>query len=279
METKFAFKSKEGRNEIFKTYDLWLERWTLPNEKFYVSTCFGNTFIIASGEKSAPPLILLHGSAMNSIMWLKDAQEFSQNYRVYAVDIPGEPGRSDEKQPPLEGSPHADWLNDVFKALSIEKASLIGISLGGWLSTKFAAAYPEKVDKLVLLAPGGIGPQRKSFMLTSLFYMIQGERGMRKLYKKVNGNQSIPEVMLKYQMLIGKNFNFRREMIPIFSDSELKGLNMPTALFVGEKDIMFHSSKTAIRLGSLLPHASINIMREAGHAVVDLADKILAFLG
>lgn len=53
---------------------------------------------------------------------------------------------------------------------------------------------------------------------------------------------------------------------------------MPTALFVGGKDIMLHSVKTATRLGNLLPHAKINIQPEAGHSIVNLPDKIMEFL-
>ena len=69
------------------------------------------------------------------------------------------------------------------------------------------------------------------------------------LFRIVNRNQNIPEVFLQYQKLIGENFNYRREIIPLYSDSELKQLTMPTILFVGEKDVIFHSTKTAKRLG------------------------------
>lgn len=58
-------------------------------------------------------------------------------------NISGEPGRSDEKQLPFDGPAYTDWLYDVFNALSIEKASFIGISLGAWLSIKFSVIYPK----------------------------------------------------------------------------------------------------------------------------------------
>ena len=101
---------------------------------------------------------------------------------------------------------------------------------------------------------------------------------MEKLYRKISGNQPIPEEVLQYQMLIGKYFNFRREQIPLFSDCELKRLTMPLILFVGEKDIMFQSVKTAERLRKLLPQATINFLPGAGHALINLVDEINAFL-
>lgn len=81
-----------------------------------------------------------------------------------------------------------------------------------------------------------------------------------------------------YQKLIRKNFNYRRETIPIFSDDELKLLTMPAVLFVGANDIMLHLDKTARRLGNLLPHVQINILPEAGHSNVNDVDKIIEWM-
>ncbi len=278
MKTKFAFRSPEGKAAVLAFYDAILAHWVSPNEKFYVDTRYGPTFVIAAGEKTAPPLILLHGSAMNSVMWMGDAAEYSKNYRVYAIDIPGEPGRSDEKQLPFIGPAFAEWMYDVLDALSIEKASFIGMSLGAWLAAKFAVNYPEKVEKLVLLCPGGIGPQKVSFLVSSALHRILGDKIMSRMFRKVNMDESIPEVFLTYQKLVGENFNYRREIIPLFSDAELKRLSMPAALYVGAKDVIFHSEKSAKRLGALLPHAKIHVLPEAGHAVINITDKISDFL-
>lgn len=278
MEKHIVFKTQEGKNDVIRHYDLFLEKWALAYEKLYVNTRYGKTFIIASGEKSNPPLILLHGSGMNSVMWLRDMQEYSHNYRVYAIDILGEPGKSDEKRPSLNGSYYAEWLKDVFDNLLLKKSNVVGISLGAWMAIKFSVSYPERVSKLALLCPSGVGPQNKSFIFKAMVHGIFGEKGIDKLYYKVNGNQPIPEEMLKYQKLIGKNFNYRREKIPIFSDNELKQLTMPIVLFVGAKDIMLYSNKSARRLGGLLPHAEINIYAEAGHSNVNDVNKIIAWL-
>ncbi|MCI1579776.1 MAG: alpha/beta hydrolase [Clostridium beijerinckii] len=275
MEMGKVFKTNEGKNDVIKFYDKFLQKLALSYEKFYVDTRYGKTFIIASGEKSNPPLILLHGSGMNSVMWLRDIKEYSKTYRVYAIDMLGEPGKSDENRPSLIGSSYAEWLKEVFENLSVERANIIGISLGAWLAIKFSVSYPEMASKLVLLCPSGVGPQKKSFIFKVIAYGILGEKGIDKLYYKVNGNQPIPEEMLKYQKLIGKSFNYRKETIPVFSDNELKLLTMPTVLFVGAKDIMLHSDKTARRLGNLLPHAQINILPKAGHSNVNDVNKIV----
>lgn len=275
MKNNKAFKTQHGRDEILKYYDKLLEKLTIPYERLNISTCHGNTFCIAAGELSAPPMVLLHGSSMNSCMWISDILKYHHTYRVYALDIPGEAGRSDERQLPFTTSDLDDWLYDVFNILSIDKAVLIGASLGAWLSAKFAISYPEKIDKLVLLCPAGIGTQNKKFIFTALFYMLLGKKGIRRLFKIINGNVEMPEIILKFQILIGKHFNTRKEPIPIFSDDEIKHLTMPVFLFVGAKDIMLHSIETADRMRKLVPHANINILPEAGHSIINLTDTIL----
>ncbi|WP_286149828.1 alpha/beta fold hydrolase, partial [Romboutsia ilealis] len=255
-----------------------LTKGSLEHEKIMVNTSYGETFIIAMGKKELPSLILLHGSGMNSSMWIKEMEEYSKTHRVYAVDMPGEPGKSDENQLPFGGDEFSNWLNDVFNELFIEKASIVGISLGAWLGTKFAIRYSDKVDKLILLCPAGIGPQKKSFIFKFLFYSIFGEKGIDKLYYKINGDKPIPEIMLNYQKLIAKHFNFRKVTIPIFTDNELRKLTMPVALFVGGKDVMLHSEKTANRLGSLLNHAEINFIQEEGHSIINQGNEIRKFL-
>ncbi|WP_218033923.1 alpha/beta fold hydrolase [Paenibacillus koleovorans] len=144
--------------------------------------------------------------------------------------------------------------------------------------TKRAIAHPRMVDKLVLLCPAGVGTQKTSFAFMALFNLLLGEKGMDRLYRKVNGGKPIPQVMIKYQKLIGKKFNFRRAHVPLFSDAELTQLTMPSALFVGLKDVMFHSLKTAQRYRSLVPNAKVNVLQEAGHTLIDLMDDILSFL-
>lgn len=279
MTNTVAFKTTEGKNAVYKAYDAFLGYMRIPHEEVNVDTRFGKAFVIAAGKKDAPVLVLLHGSGINSVMWIEDMKKYSEHYRVYAVDLQGEPGKSDGKQLPFAGSDFDNWLYDVFAGLTIEKASIVGISLGAWLALKFAIAHPQMVDKLVLLCPAGVGAPKASFKYVSLFYMLLlGEKGVERLFRKVNGGKPLPLKMMDYQKLIGKNFNFRREQVPFFSDAELTQLTMPSALFVGLNDVMFHSLKTAQRYRSLVPNAKVTVLQEAGHALIGLVDDILLFL-
>ncbi|RCX19409.1 pimeloyl-ACP methyl ester carboxylesterase [Anaerobacterium chartisolvens] len=278
MRDTFAFKTTEGKSAVYKAYDTFLGNMRIPHEEIYVDTRFGKAFVIAAGKEDAPVLVLLHGSGINSAMWIEDMEKYSEHYRVYGVDLQGEPGKSDDKQLSFEGSDFDNWLHDVFVGLSIQKASIVGISLGAWLALKFAIANGQMVDKLVLLCPAGVGTQKTSFAFVSLAYILLGEKGIERLYRKVNGGKPIPQVIMDYQKLIGQSFNFRREKVPLFTDAELTRVTIPSLLLVGKKDVMFHSIKTAHRYSSLVPHAKVTVLQEEGHTLVGLVDDILAFL-
>jgi len=88
----------EGQNAVCRVYDTFLGNMRTPHEQIYVDTRFGKAFVIAACKKDAPELILLYGSGFNSVMWIEDMEKYSQYYRVYAVDLQGEPGKSDGKQ-------------------------------------------------------------------------------------------------------------------------------------------------------------------------------------
>lgn len=273
-----AFKSQEGKEAVLAYYDMLLAKMAIPYEKLSINTGFGPTFVLAAGEADNPPIILLHGSSMNSAMWIGDMQKLCLNYRVYAPDLPGEPGRSNEEQLPFDTEAYTDWLLDLMKGLSLDQAIIGGASLGAWLALKFAVRHLEKVSKLVLLCPAGVGSQNHEFKEIALSLLLKGEEGINELFRKINGDKPIPEIILNYQKLIAMSFNSRQEPIPLFADDELRRLTMPSILFVGGKDIMLKSEETAERFSRLVPHARIVVLPDHGHSLKGLADDISDFL-
>ena len=278
MQNQVIFKSAAGRDAILDIYDSVLARWQVPYRPLELPTRYGRTFAIASGIESTPPLVLLHGSGSNSAMWIGDFPLYTSKYRVYAVDIPGEPGKSEAVRAPLKGPACEQWLVDVLDALRVDKTALVGISLGAWFALKFATANPERVDKLVLLCPSGIVTQKVSFTLLAALMMLTGRRGIERMTRIVNGNQAVPEEAIRYTRLIMENFNPRMDIMPLFSDEELGRLCMPVLLIVGAKDALLPSRKTARRLSGLLPHAEVVLLPESGHVLIDQSKRVMRFL-
>ncbi len=271
------YRSPEGGQAILAHYDTLLAQWPLPYQTHLLPTRHGRTFVLACGPEGAPPLLLLHGSSANSAMWIGDAAAFARHYRVYAVDLPGEPGKSEPIRRELTGPAYAEWMEDLFAALHIERAVLMGISLGGWMALRFATLHPQRVEKLVLLCPAGVAPVRRSFLPFAVVMTLLGDWGLERIVRRLNGGQPVASETAWYIKLIARNFNPRMEEIPLFSDVELSRLKMPLLLAVGEYDSMISSGKTAQRLQHLLPHTRV-LMLPAGHMLINLNQPVLAFL-
>src|SRR5437867_11807001 len=95
------YKSQDGARAVEERYRLCLSHWPVASEHLRVPTREGETFVVACGPADAPPLMLFHGSGANASMWMGDVAAWAQHFRVYAVDMLGEPGFSAPSRPPL----------------------------------------------------------------------------------------------------------------------------------------------------------------------------------
>jgi pimeloyl-ACP methyl ester carboxylesterase len=278
MNAQSIYKSPAGKRNIMALYDAVLARWPVTHETFNLSTRHGDTFIIASGKKSAPPLALLHGSASNAVSWVGDVVAYSQRFRIYAVDLPGEPGKSAENRPAWDGPGFAEWLEDVLDGLKIQETALLGISQGGWTALKFATYRPERVTRLVLLAPGGVMPTRRSFILRAVFFSMFGHWGADRINRLVFGKQPIHPEAAKFMEAIYTHFKVRIGKEYLFSDDELKRLNMPTLLIGGAQDALFPMQGVVARLQKNVPQLKAVLIPDMGHALINLSGQIIPFL-
>ncbi len=279
MNSPSLYKTADGERSVLAIYTEALKNWSAPSTTHTVSTRHGDAFVIASGDASSPALILLHGAGSNSAIWAGDAAAYSRSYRVYAVDLPGEPGRSAPNRPPWDGPAFADWLADVLNGLGIERATLVGISQGAWTALKFAVAQPERVDRLVLLTPGGIVPDRASFLLRAIGLSLLGTWGLKRLTADLFGDQAVPAGVLDIVVEISRHFKPRLGVLPLFTDDELKRLTMPLLLVGGTKDIMRDLDQIAARLRQHVPDLTVKRLPGAGHALINTQPVVLEFLG
>lgn len=109
----------------------------------------GHTFFYTvKGE--GKPIILLHGYGAGIWVWEKQIDPLSQSYRVYALDLIGH-GFSDRPKIPYTPETYIHFLKDFMDRLGIEKATLIGNSMGGGIAWAMAIFFPQRVDRLVLI--------------------------------------------------------------------------------------------------------------------------------
>jgi len=110
-----------------------------------------------SGPADGPVLLLLHGLASDAGTWDKAVGPLARRgFRVLALDLLGH-GRSDKPDSEYLLDDFADSLEGFFVALGLARATVCGHSLGGAVAVHFAACYPERVARLVLVSAGGLG--------------------------------------------------------------------------------------------------------------------------
>lgn len=280
---KTVWKSAESERAVRERYLEILKYWPVPNRQLRVPTREGETFLIACGAESAPPLLLLHGGAANSSSWMGDVAAWAPHFRMFAVDMIGEAGLSAPSRPRLSSDAHALWLDDVMLALGLEHTSLVGISLGGWLALDYATRRPERVDAVAAMCPAGIGRQKLEIVFKTVPLRLLGRWGKRKAVELVLGRapenpSPAMQYFLNFMGMIHKNFRVRMVKLPVFSDQALQRLGMPVLAIVGGKDVLIDSAETKQRLERNVPHAEVRYLPEAGHFIRGQAQPILEFL-
>lgn len=277
MNASILYKTADGEKAVMAIYDTALKNWPVPYETRTISTRHGDTFIVASGKPLSPAMILLHGAGSNSSIWAGDVAAYSDCFRVYAIDLPGEAGKSTPNRPAWDSTAFAEWLEDVFDGLQIERAILVGISQGAWTALKFTVIRPERVEKLILMSPGGIVPDRPSFLIRAIGLMMLGKWGIKQMVNALFGDQAVPEGVVDIVVQITNQFKPRIGVLPLFSDAELKRLTMPTFLLGGTKDIIRDLDKIERRLRGLIPRLTVKIISGAGHALVNTNGYVIEF--
>jgi pimeloyl-ACP methyl ester carboxylesterase len=104
---------------------------------------------------SGPAIVLIHGIGGNSSTWNTVQTRLAHRFTVIAPDLLGH-GRSDKPRTDYSVAAYANGLRDLLSVLGVDRVSLVGHSLGGGVAMQFAYQFPELVQRLVLVATGGV---------------------------------------------------------------------------------------------------------------------------
>src|SRR5215470_18386045 len=204
---------------------------------------------LEAGSASTPTVILLHGLGGDATNWAATIPALSGKYHVYAPDQVGF-GKSDKPITNYRVAMLVEFLDVFCKKLGVQKASLVGNSLGGWTAAAFAIAHPDKVDKLVLVDAAGYtakrwgGPEMTKEALAGLnpsttedfkrlFSLI--------LYNKSMLNDQFAETALTNRFKRGDGYTINSFIESIlrgedFLDGKAKSIKTPTLVLWGKDD-------------------------------------------
>jgi len=287
MTQTSAFKTFEGGAAYLAAYDAVMDLWPVPYEEIDIPTRFGMTQIVISGPKDAPPLVLLHGYFGTLTMWVPNIADFSKDYRVYAIDVMGQPGKSipDPEQPIREPADFVAWLSETLDGLGLERIFLAGVSYGGWLGLNYAIAAPERVLKLALLSPAAsFQPFSRQFNLRGMLMFLIPTSSMVKSYMGWMGIKDIPgektaRMVLDLIYLGLKHFRMPPETARItasvFSDDELQAICSPVLLLIGENEVIYDPAKALARARQFIPDIKGELVPRSSHEMCSSQYRIV----
>jgi pimeloyl-ACP methyl ester carboxylesterase len=122
---------------------------------------------------AGPPLILLHGLGGSSRCWAPSLSGLATTHRLFLVDWPGF-GSLWRLHREFRLDEASSWLADWIEAVALARVCVVGHSMGGYVAARFAARYPDLVERLVLVAPAGI-PSGRS-LVRHLLALPRGTR-------------------------------------------------------------------------------------------------------
>jgi pimeloyl-ACP methyl ester carboxylesterase len=115
---------------------------------------------------SGPPVVLIHGMLNSSSHWQAVAQSLAHDHTVIAPDLIGH-GDSAAPRGDYSLGAHAASIRDLLAAIGIERASIVGHSLGGGVAMQFFYQFPQRVQRLALISSGGLGREVSPMLRTA----------------------------------------------------------------------------------------------------------------
>ncbi|MGI5171191.1 alpha/beta fold hydrolase [Spirillospora sp. CA-253888] len=276
------FRNAKSRARFDAVYAEVLETlWPQPRTDLDITTAFGTTRVYRAGPAGegagGAPIVLLPGGSGNALMWHRYVNALSRRHQVIAVDTIGEPGASRQTAPVGDGRDAAAWLEELLAALQVRQAHLVGCSYGGWLILHHHLHHPGRAATLTLLDPAGLAAPGRRFFT----WVIAGglaalaPRPLRPPLARLLDNRTILESDL--MRLVRPAMTFRRGLPPadVLADDQLRQVSAPSLFLLGERSTLHDSHQVAARITQLMPHAQVEVVPGAGHALpTDLPDLV-----
>jgi pimeloyl-ACP methyl ester carboxylesterase len=238
---------------------------------------------------TGPVLLLLHGIGDDSRTWEHVVEPLARTHRVIAPDFLGH-GQSDKPRADYTIGGFANGMRDLLTHLGVDTVTVVGHSLGGGVAMQFAYQYPERVDRVVLMCSGGLGPDLSpilralslpgaGFMLraTSLPPIPQVVQTIGALLPRVPGH-ALNDVEVYFQVYEHlRRTDARKAFLHVLRNAvDINGQiitmvdrlylvdDLPILVLWGEKDNVI-PSRHCRRIAELNPKVTLKTLPKSGH--------------
>lgn len=276
---KSLFKSAQGKQEVLSLYDQKLGELNINFEYIQVETSFGITNIIATGDTSLPPLIIIHGSNGCAPIALESYPNLSKRFRVYAVDVIAQPNKSAETRPSMKDEAYGKWMNEVINQLNITDVTLAGFSFGGLVILKTLENDESKIKQVFLSAPAYIvngNPLRALFkiFIPMRRYMRSGKpKFVETFLKELFTDRD--KFAIKYLSKVFMHFTMDFTPVPVISNEKADLIKTPITLIAAKQDVMFPGVKMIKRAKRIFPSLKKTVLLQNSKHVQSASDNRL----
>lgn len=267
------FKTPEGRKRILSLYDQKLEALSISYDYVSIDTSFGKTNVIATGDASNPPLIIVHGSNGCAPIALETYPNLSKTYRVYAVDVLAQPNKSAQVRLSMKDQSYGKWMNEVIDLLQLEQVTMAGFSFGGLVILKTLEYDESKVKEAFLAAPAYVvngNPLKalfKVFIPMKRYIKTKRPEFVEKFLAEVFTQRDPFAISFLSQVFVDYDMDFTP--VPTIQSSQAQKITTPITLFAAKDDVMFPGRKMLKRAHKIFPSLKQTVLFEEGKHVQD----------
>ncbi|MGV9846554.1 alpha/beta fold hydrolase [Streptomyces fungicidicus] len=283
-----GFASPQARVEYDAAYRRGLTALPAPAGQHDVRTAFGTARVYRFGEPGPSPVVLLPGRAGTAIMWEPNLKALAARGTVLALDLIGEPGRSEQTAPLRDADDQAAWIDTVLTSLALRDVHLVGYSFGGWLAANLAVRAPDRLASLTLIDPVQTFARFPvPLLLRTALTLIPGVRrwARQSFLSWVSDGAEVPGDD-PVATVIEQGMRTYRIALPtpvLFTDAQLRGVTVPVLALIAGRSVMHDARRAAARARELLPDVRAELWPAATHAIAgesatEVNARILAFL-
>ncbi|WP_299668563.1 alpha/beta hydrolase [uncultured Ruegeria sp.] len=221
--------------------------------------------------------MLLPGDTETSLSWFPVIEPLSKNFRTYAIDHVFDNGRSVYSKEMSRPTDFIDWMDEVFDLLGLEQTNLVAYSYGAWQATLYGLAHPDRIERLVLLAPSATvlspGPVMR---IRAILYYFLPFRPVARNYFYWYGAEAVKDSKLRARVdemveedLLSRRCFKKRKFVPptCLTDAQWDSLQVPTLFLVGENDRTYSAEHAVDRLHRVAPTVDARVASNTDHYI------------
>lgn len=222
----------------------------------------GTVYFSGGGKANAPVIVLIHGVNDQAGSWAPVAIKLARDFRLIVPDLPGH-GSSEPRTGPISLPMIVERLHAVIEKEQASRVTLVGNSMGAWISMMYTLDHPDRVERLIIESGGGLA------IAPGVAMTAKTREDAERILRAVQGPDAvITDWAVDAVLRLSKDSPFLRviasNVFPHFLDARLAGIHAPTTILWGEHDgVVLRPYVDRLEAG--IAGAKVRVIKGAAH--------------